>query len=102
MRPFPDCVGYEYERIVASTSPHQQVNTRYRWEWDFGAWCARPMYRKYYIPGKHLVPRSESHVVYRTRYPQMQDQRVTKERLVENSADKHIVISQEEAKVSRK
>ena len=52
--PAPRYLGYVYEPVYVP-SPHVSVHVRFGWGWDFGPRCARPVYRRYYTPGRHVV-----------------------------------------------
>lgn len=55
----PRYLGYPYERVYLPPFG-VSVSVRFSWGWEFGRYCARPVYRRYYAPGRHVV----HHVVH--------------------------------------
>jgi hypothetical protein len=66
--PAPRYLGYVYEPVYVP-SPRVSVHVRFGWGWDFGPRCARPVYRRYYTPGRHVVHHVVHHVEPRRAEP---------------------------------
>jgi len=57
----PRYLGYVYEPVYAP-SPRVSVQVRFGWGWELGPRCARPVYGRYYVPGRHVVHHVVHHV----------------------------------------
>ncbi|MFQ5600424.1 MAG: DUF4384 domain-containing protein, partial [Candidatus Krumholzibacteriia bacterium] len=65
----PRYLGYEYARVyVPPPHPRFYVSVRFGWHWELGYGYCRPMYVRYYHPGRYVVYHQVyHHVVYPAR-----------------------------------
>ncbi len=54
-RDAPRYLGYAYQRVYVPPPPRFSVGVRFGWSWDYGPRYCRPVYARYYVPGRHVV-----------------------------------------------
>jgi hypothetical protein len=76
----PRYLGYDYQRVyVAPPHPGFYATVRFGWRWQFGVGYCRPIYRRYYWPGRHVV-HHHTHRHHHVWYPERdRDRRVVRD-----------------------